>query len=143
MLSGSSTSAFDPRAIPIIVFSDPEVASVGLSAAEARAAGIDVAKGSVSLAVSGRAATLGADIGMTSVVIDRSLDRVVGVHVVGPHASELAATGGLAIEMLASPFDVLGTIYPHPTLGESIHAAIDRIRDTLGKREAPARAGEG
>lgn len=118
-------AAFDPSAIPTIVFTDPEVASVGLSEGDAKDGGLDVAVATATLAASGRAATLGTGDGFTRVVVDRSTDRVVGVQIVGPHASELIAEGGLAVEMLASPHDVLGTIHPHPTLSESIHGALE------------------
>jgi dihydrolipoamide dehydrogenase len=57
-------------------------------------------------------------------VVDRGADRVVGVHVVGPHASELIAEGALAVEMVASPDDLLGTIHAHPTLAEGLPAAL-------------------
>jgi dihydrolipoamide dehydrogenase len=120
-------AAFDPMAIPSIAFTDPEVASAGLTADEARAAGIDVEVGTSPFAASGRAATLGEQAGFTRVVVDTAADRVVGVHVVGPHASELIAEGALAVETIASPRDVLGTIHPHPTLSESLHAAFERV----------------
>lgn len=122
-LSDRST-AFDPSVIPTIVFTDPEIASVGLSENEAKDVGLEVSVATAPLAASGRAATLGASDGFTRVVIDRSSDRVVGVHVVGPHASELIAEAALAIEMVASPDDLLGTIHPHPTLSEGIHMAL-------------------
>jgi dihydrolipoamide dehydrogenase len=126
-------AAFDPAAIPQVVFTDPEVATTGLTEEEARAAGMDVQALQVPLAVSGRAATLGATDGLARVVVDRATDRVVGVHLVGPHASELVGEGTLAVELLASPDDVRGTIHPHPTLSELVH-------DALGHAPAPAPA---
>jgi dihydrolipoamide dehydrogenase len=120
-------AAFDPTAIPAVIFTDPEIASVGLSEADARAAGHDVAVASAPLAASGRAATLGARDGFTRVVVDRTTDRVLGVHIVGPHASELIAEGTLAVEMVASPDDLAGTIHPHPTLSEGLHDAVQRM----------------
>lgn len=117
-------SAFDATVIPQVIFTTPEVASVGLSEADARAAGYDVTVGTAPLGASGRAATLGARDGFTRVVVDRGADRVLGVHIVGPHASELIAEGSLAIEMQASADDLGGTIHPHPTLSEGLHDAI-------------------
>ncbi|TYP88878.1 dihydrolipoyl dehydrogenase [Blastococcus xanthinilyticus] len=111
-------AAFDPAAIPAVVFSDPEIAVAGYSADEARALGMDVAVARLPLSASGRAATMGAVEGFTQLVVDRSVDAVVGVHIVGPHASELIAEGVLAIEMAASPVDLLASIHPHPTLSE-------------------------
>jgi dihydrolipoamide dehydrogenase len=116
-------AAFDATAIPIVVFTDPEVASVGLTEAEAREAGLDPRVATFPLTASGRAGTLGARDGFTRVVADAATDRVVGVHVVGPHASELAAGGALAIELMAAPGDLAGTIHPHPTLSEGLHEA--------------------
>ncbi|MGY1915593.1 dihydrolipoyl dehydrogenase [Blastococcus sp. SYSU DS0973] len=111
-------AAFDPAAIPAVVFSDPEIAVAGLSPEEARAQGMDVAVARLPLSASGRAATMDATEGFTQLVVDRSVDAVVGVHIVGPHASELIAEGVLAIEMAASPLDLLASIHPHPTLSE-------------------------
>jgi dihydrolipoamide dehydrogenase len=88
-------AAFDPAAIPAVIFTDPEIATVGLSEAEAGEAGMDVKVASFPLAASGRAGTLGESDGFTRIVADAATDRVVGVHIVGPHASELAAGGAL------------------------------------------------
>jgi dihydrolipoamide dehydrogenase len=120
-------AAFDAAAIPVVVFTDPEVASAGLSEAQARAAGMDARVATFPLAASGRAATLGARDGFTRVVADAATDRIVGVHVVGPHASELAAAGTLAVELMAAPGDLAGTIHPHPTLSEGLHEAAELL----------------
>ena len=121
-------TAFDPMAIPLVIFTDPEIASVGLTESEALAAGFDACQFTSPRSANGRAATLGDVQGFTRVVIDRASSRVVGVHIVGPHASELIAEGALAIEMIASPEDVLGTIHPHPTLSEGFHTALEQYR---------------
>jgi dihydrolipoamide dehydrogenase len=118
-LSGHA-AAFEPRAIPQVVFSDPEVATAGLTLDEARAAGMEAEEAAFPLTASGRAATLGQRAGFARMVVDRAADRIVGVHLVGPHASELIAEGTLAIEMLASPDDLADTIHPHPTLSEQL-----------------------
>lgn len=117
-------AAFDPRAIPAVIFTDPEIAYAGLSEAEARTAGFEVTVATSPLGASGRAATLSARDGFTRTIVDAATHRVIGVQVVGPHASELIAEGTLAIELLAAPEDVAGTIHPHPTLGESLPAAL-------------------
>jgi dihydrolipoamide dehydrogenase len=121
-LSGEP-AAFDAQAVPIVIFTDPEIGSVGLSEAQARDAGLDAAAASFTLAASGRARTLGARDGFTRIVTDVATDRVVGVHVVGPYASELVAGGALAIELMAAPGDVAATIHPHPTMSEGLHEA--------------------
>src|SRR5213075_625838 len=97
--------AFDARAVPFVIFTDPEIGTVGLTQAQARDAGLDVAAATFPLGASGRAATLAARDGFTQIVTDVATDRVVGVHVVGPHASELVAGGALAIELMAAPGD--------------------------------------
>jgi dihydrolipoamide dehydrogenase len=116
-------AAFAPLGIPQIVFSDPEIATVGLSEGDARAAGLDVAIASFPFSASGRALTMGVDRGFTRLIADRATDRIVGVQIVGPHASELIAEGTLAVEMIASPADLAETIHAHPTLSESLGEA--------------------
>ena len=137
-------AAFDPVALPAVVFSDPEVAVAGLSAAQARAAGITARVATVPLAASGRVATLnpddlevfgacsdrrgwGRNEGFARLVIDADADAVVGAQLVGPHASELIAEAVLAIEMAASPADLAGAIHPHPTLSELLAQAARRV----------------
>ncbi len=135
-------AAFDAQAIPVVIFSDPEIGSVGLSEAQARDAGLDPVVASFPLAASGRAGTLRARDGFTQIVADAATDRVVGVHVVGPHASELVAGGALAIELMAAPGDVAATIHPHPTLSEGLREAAELLLGhplhvALGRAKAP------
>lgn len=125
-LSGKR-SVYEPAAVPLVIFSDPEIATVGLGADAARAQGMDVRVASFPLTASGRAAMLGAREGFTQLVMDAATDRIVGVHVVGPRASELAAGGTLAIEMMASATDLAGTLFPHPTLSEGLHEAAELL----------------
>lgn len=136
-------SAYDPTAVPIVVFSDPEIATAGLGEDAAREQGMDVRVARFALGGLGRAATLGAREGFTQLVIDAATDRIVGVQIVGPRASELAAGGVLAIEMLASPSDLSGTLFPHPTFSEGLHEAAEMllgrsINVAGGKRSASA-----
>jgi dihydrolipoamide dehydrogenase len=116
-------AAFDARAVPEVIFTDPEIGTVGLTEEQAREAGLDPVVATFPLAASGRAGTLNQRDGFTRLVTDRATDRVIGVHIVGPHASELVAGGALAIELMASPGDVAATIHPHPTLSEGLHEA--------------------
>jgi len=113
-------ATFNPAAVPEVVFSDPEVAVVGLTEDQARTAGMAVTAAEFPLSASGRAATMGTKVGFARLVIDRDQDAVVGVVLVGPHVSELAAEATLAVEMGASPEDLAGTIHPHPTISESL-----------------------
>jgi dihydrolipoyl dehydrogenase len=129
-------AAFDPLAIPAIAFTDPEIAATGLDEEEARAAGLDVVVGSARLAANGRAATLGRRNGFVRVVVDRAAERVVGMQIAAPHASELISAGTLAVELIADPRDVAGAIHPHPTLSEAIHAAAEQAVSRLDGRPA-------
>jgi len=120
-------AAFDPAVIPVVAYTDPEVAGVGLTEAEARAEGMDVRVATVPLGASGRARILSSPEGFARIVADAATDRVVGIHLAGPHASELASGAALAVELMAAPGDIAGTIHPHPTIGESVHEAALRL----------------
>lgn len=113
-------SEFAPTAVPVVVFSDPQVASVGLTRDQAAAEGISVGAATLPLGTSGRAATLGARTGFVLIVVDRDADAVVGVHIAGPAASELAGEAVLAVEMGAAPADLAYSIHPHPTSSEQV-----------------------
>jgi len=123
---GGGRAAFEPAAIPAIVFSDPEIACAGLGLEEARAAGIPARAARVPLAASGRAATLGQRHGFTQVVYAEHGGDVLGVQIASPHASELVAEVVLAIEMGARVEDLALTIHPHPTFSEQLMAAARR-----------------
>ena len=111
-------AAFDPATVPAVVFTDPEVATAGLTLRAARDAGIDAGAMRVPFGASGRAAALHKREGFLQLVWDRAGQTVIGTHIVGPHASELIAEAVLAIEMAATLDDVAGAIHAHPTLGE-------------------------
>lgn len=111
---------FAPRAIPAVVFTDPEIAWAGLTEQEATAAGRTVEISRYPWAASGRAHALGRIEGMTKMLVDPETDAVLGVGIVGPGAGELIAEGTLAIEMGCSARDLMETIHAHPTLGETV-----------------------
>jgi dihydrolipoamide dehydrogenase len=111
---------FAPRAIPAVVFTDPEIAWAGLTEQEATATGRVVDVSRYPWAASGRAQALGRTDGLTKILVDPETDAVLGVGVVGPGAGELIAEGVLAIEMGCSARDLMETIHPHPTLGETV-----------------------
>jgi dihydrolipoamide dehydrogenase len=119
--AAGARAAFDPAAIPQIVFCDPEIASVGLTREEAvAAAGSGVRSFRFPLGASGRAQTLGpAVLGHVEVVADTE-GAVLGVHMAGPLVSELAGEAALAIEMGATLEDLALTIHPHPTFSEAL-----------------------
>jgi dihydrolipoamide dehydrogenase len=113
-------AAFEPRAIPAVVFTDPELAWAGLTEAQAQKAGRQVSVAKFPWAASGRALTLDRTDGLTKLIVDPSSERILGVGLVGPNAGELIAEGVLAIEMGANATDLKLTIHPHPTLTETL-----------------------
>lgn len=113
-------AVFAPRAIPAVVFTDPEIAWAGLTEHEAAAAGRTVEVSRYPWAASGRAHALGRTDGLTKMLVDPETDTVLGVGIVGPGAGELIAEGALAIEMGCAARDLAETIHPHPTLGETV-----------------------
>ncbi len=118
-------SAFDNRAIPAVVFTDPEIAWTGLTEREAQERDIPITVGRFPLRALGRARTLGRTEGLTKILSNPENGLVLGVGMVGPQASELIAEATLAIEMGATVEDLMVTIHPHPTLSESIMEAAE------------------
>ncbi|HPF60350.1 MAG TPA: dihydrolipoyl dehydrogenase [Candidatus Competibacteraceae bacterium] len=118
-------SFFDARVIPGVAYTDPEVAWVGLTEAEAKQQGRKVGVGRFPWAASGRAIANGRDEGFTKLIFDEETHRIVGGGIVGTHAGDLISELALAIEMGCDPVDIGKTIHPHPTLGESVGMAAE------------------
>ena len=118
-------SEFAPRAIPAVVFTDPELAWAGLTEAEAKAQNITVEIAKFPWAASGRATTLGRPDGLTKLIIDPETERILGVGIAGSGAGELIAEGTLAIEMGSVAADLKLTIHAHPTLSETLMEAAE------------------
>jgi dihydrolipoamide dehydrogenase len=112
--------AFEPAAIPAVVFTDPELAWCGLTEAEAQERGIKVEIAKFPWGASGRATTVDRNDGLTKLIIEPGTERVLGVGIVGVNAGELIAEGVLAVEMAATASDLKMTIHAHPTLGETV-----------------------
>jgi dihydrolipoamide dehydrogenase len=112
--------AYEPLAIPAVVFTDPELAWCGLTEGEAHQAKREIAVTRFPWAASGRALTLDRPEGMTKLVLDPKTERILGVGIVGPGAGELIAEGVLAVEMGANATDMKMSIHPHPTLSETL-----------------------
>jgi dihydrolipoamide dehydrogenase len=124
-IAGDKNVAFEPAAIPAVVFTDPEIAWAGLTETEAEKQGRKVAVAKFPWGASGRAISIGRTDGVTKLVIDPETERVLGVGICGPGAGELISEGVLAIEMGATAKDVALTIHPHPTLSETVMEAAE------------------
>ncbi len=112
--------AFEPHAIPAVVFTDPEIAWCGLTETQAEKDGREIKVARFPWAASGRAMTIDRTEGMTKLIFDPKTERVLGVGIVGVSAGEMISEGVLAIEMAATATDVELSIHPHPTLSETI-----------------------
>jgi dihydrolipoamide dehydrogenase len=117
--------AFEPAAIPAVVFTDPEVAWAGLTETQAQNENREIKVAKFPWAASGRATTIDRPEGMTKLLIDPHTGRVLGVGIVGAGAGEMIAEGVLAIEMAALAHDIAHTIHPHPTLSETVMNAAE------------------
>jgi dihydrolipoamide dehydrogenase len=124
-VAAGKPSYFDVRGIPSVAYTDPEVAWVGVTETEAKAAGVKYGKGVFPWLASGRSLSLGRDEGMTKLLFDETTDRLIGAAAVGPNAGELIAETALAVEMGADAADVALTVHPHPTLSETIGMAAE------------------
>jgi dihydrolipoamide dehydrogenase len=112
--------AFEPNAIPAVIFTDPEIAWAGLTETQAQKENREIKVAKFPWGASGRAITLDRPEGMTKLIVDPQTERVLGVGIVGAGAGELIAEGVLAIEMGAVAKDIALTIHPHPTLSETV-----------------------
>jgi len=117
--------AYEPHAIPAVVFTDPEVAWCGLTETQAKEEGRSIELVRFPWGASGRATTLGRNDGLTKLIIDPDTERILGVGVVGSGAGELIAEGVLAVEMAALASDIKLSIHPHPTLSETVMEAAE------------------
>jgi dihydrolipoamide dehydrogenase len=111
------------EAIPNVVYTWPELASVGKTEQECRAQGLEITTGTALFAANGRARAMGEREGLVKIIADGRSDRILGLHILGPHASELIAEAGLAIEFGASAEDIARTSHAHPTLAEAVREA--------------------
>jgi dihydrolipoamide dehydrogenase len=123
--------------IPGAIFTDPEIATTGMTEAQAKEKGIEVRVGKMPFGASGRAMAVQETDGFIKTVIDAKTHQVLGVHIVGPEASDLISEANLALEMAAFAEDIALTIHPHPTLGEammiSAQHAIGQAVDIMNK----------
>jgi dihydrolipoamide dehydrogenase len=130
-VTAGQNSYFDATVIPSVAYTDPEVAWVGVTENEAKAAGIKYGKAAFPWAASGRSLSLGRDEGMTKVIFDETTDRLIGCGIVGPSAGDLIAEAALVIELGADAADIGLTIHPHPTLSETVAMAAEAFEGTI------------
>lgn len=142
-IAGMKT-AYDVVAMPAVIFTDPEIATVGLTEAEAKAKGLDVKVGKFPMAANGRALSMSEPDGFVKMIGDGKTGRLLGVHIVGVEASNLISEAAVALEMGAHVEDLALTVHPHPTLPETLMEAAEA---TLGhaihiyqKKPAPSQA---
>jgi dihydrolipoamide dehydrogenase len=129
IISGANR-VYDAKTVPAVVFTDPEIASAGWTEAEAKAKGYnDLKIGKFPFAANGRAVSMRQTEGFVKMIADAKTNVLLGIHIVGPEASNLISEAALAIEMGARVEDVALTIHPHPTLGETMMEAAEA---TLG-----------
>lgn len=116
-------AAKDWVAIPGAIFTDPEIGTVGLTEEQAKEKGIEVMVGRFPFSALGKAMAMGETEGFVKIIADKKTEQVLGVHIAGPEASTMISEGALALEMAAFLEDIMLTVHPHPTLGESLMEA--------------------
>jgi dihydrolipoamide dehydrogenase len=128
-IAGHTVQPINYRKVPGCTYSNPEIASVGLTEAQAREQGYDVKIGKFPFSANGKATILGQRNGFIKIVAEKKYDEVLGVHIIGPHATELIAEGGVALSHEATAESLMRTIHAHPTLyealGEAEHATAE------------------
>jgi dihydrolipoamide dehydrogenase len=122
---------FDPRCIPSVAYTDPEIAWTGVTETEAKAKNMNYGKGVFPWMASGRSLSTGRDEGLTKILFDKDTHRVIGAGIVGPNAGELISEVSLAIEMGCDADDIALTIHPHPTLSETVMLATEVFEGTI------------
>ena len=118
---------YDARCVPAVIFTSPEMASVGLTEDQCKEQGLAYRTGSFPFAANGRALSLLEPEGFVKVIADAKTDEVLGVHMVGPDVTELIAEAALAIELGATSEDIARTIHAHPTLPEAMMEAAEAV----------------
>ena len=129
-IAGHATPGVDYGAIPGCTYCSPQVASIGLTEAQAREQGVEHSVGRYQLKAHGKAIAVGAAEGMVKVIVAKPHGEILGAHIIGADASELIAEIALAKGAEALADDVIATVHAHPTMAEAIHEA---VLDTEGR----------
>ena len=116
-------AVYDEGTNPTCVYIEPEAASVGLTEEAAKTRGLNYKVGKFPMAANGKALILNGGEGLVKLVADAETDRVLGMHIIGPRATDLISEGALAIQMQATTKDLIATIHSHPTVTESVREA--------------------
>jgi dihydrolipoamide dehydrogenase len=127
VLTENKDAVWDTRAMPAVVFTDPEIAWCGLTETEAKKQNREVKIGTFRWGFSGRASTIGRNDGLTKLIVDAKTDQILGVGLVGAGAGELIAEGVVAIETGSSAMDLVMCVHPHPTLSETLGEAAETL----------------
>ncbi len=131
VICGHDKVVFDPRTIPSVAYTDPEISWAGLTEAEAKEQGVEYEKGVFPWAASGRSLSMGRDEGLTKALFEKGTGRLIGAAMIGPNAGELIAEAVLGIEMGADMQDIGLSIHPHPTLSETLCFAAEMAEGTI------------
>lgn len=117
------------RLVPNCTYCDPEVASVGLTEAKAKEQGYDVKVGKFPFSASGKARILGEEEGFVKIVAEKKYDEILGVHIIGPHATELIAEACVAMQLESTAEELGRTMHAHPTVSEAVMEAAEGVHD--------------
>jgi dihydrolipoamide dehydrogenase len=128
-IAGLQAQPINLRQVPSCTYCDPEVASVGLTEAKARDEGYDVKAAKFPFSASGKARILGEEEGFVKIVADKKYDEILGVHIIGPHATEIIHEGIVAMHLESTAEELGRTIHAHPTVSESVMEAAEGIHD--------------
>jgi len=126
-MAGHPTVPVNRDQVPGCTYCDPEVASIGLSEAKAKERGYVVKTGKFNFSVLSKTMMEPTQEGFVKIVSDARYDEILGVHIVGPHATELVAEGGALLRLEATTEEMIRTIHAHPTLSEAMHEAAEAV----------------
>jgi len=128
-IAGKNPRPINLRLVPSCTYCDPEIGSVGLSEAKAREAGYDVKVGKFPFSASGKARIIGEEEGFVKVVSEKKYDEILGVHIIGPHATELIAEASVAMQLESTAEELGNTMHAHPTVSEAVMEAAEGVHD--------------
>ena len=126
-IAGKNPQPINLRLVPNCTYCDPEVASVGLTEAKAKETGYDVNVGKFPFSASGKARILGEEEGFVKIVSEKKYDEILGVHIIGPHATEMIAEACVAMQLESTAEELGRTMHAHPTVSEAVMEAAEGV----------------